>query len=267
MDRSFLSVTPVIQATRRFVCIRTLTYEDAEEREFQRSLYIGRSGDVENTTFCILSPDGKNPITRAGRGIRQIFQSPQQMQEWMAEAADFYDAERKKAGLKPEPITALPRVDGVRLGINTAAADNQPVVVLYGKSREEVARLEKSAAALAWKPEFIGRFAYASSASPADLADVDSGSVKPGLLVIQPGEFGLGGKVIARSESSADTAKLAETLRQGLQAFRPRRLTGFEYMRAGQAAGVFWDTRLPVTDFQEAQARERTRRRSSAPKR
>ncbi|MGV3723851.1 MAG: thioredoxin family protein, partial [Actinomycetota bacterium] len=87
MDRSFLSLTSVIEASRRFVCIRTLTYENAEERDFQRSLYIGRSGDVENTTFCILSPDGKKPITRAGRGIRQIFQSPDQMQWWMAEAA------------------------------------------------------------------------------------------------------------------------------------------------------------------------------------
>jgi hypothetical protein len=33
-------------------------------------------------------------------------------------------------------------------------------------------------------------------------------------------------------------------------------------MRAGQEAGVFWETKLPVTDRQEAQARERTRQRS-----
>src|ERR1051325_11526957 len=98
MDRSFLSLKPVIQASRRFVCIRTLTYEDPEERDFQRALFIGRSGDVENTTFCILSPDGKQPITRAGRGIRQIFQSPEQMAGWMDKAAEYYDGESQKAG-------------------------------------------------------------------------------------------------------------------------------------------------------------------------
>src|SRR5690349_925411 len=109
MDRSFLSRTPVIQASRRFVCIRTLTYEDAEERDFQRTLFIGGSGDVENTTFCILSPDGKQPITRAGRSIGQIFQSPEQMAAWMSQAAGYYDAERGKAGLQQGSPTALPR--------------------------------------------------------------------------------------------------------------------------------------------------------------
>ena len=63
MDRSYLSLNPVVQASRRFVCIRTLTYEDAEERDFQRALFIGGSGDVENTSFCFLSPDAKQKIS------------------------------------------------------------------------------------------------------------------------------------------------------------------------------------------------------------
>jgi len=49
-----------------------------------------------------------------------------------------------------------------------------------------------------------------------------------------------------------------------LERYRPQLLGGFEYMRAGQAAGVFWDTKLPVTDLQEAQARERTRRNAAS---
>lgn len=260
MDRSFLSLTPVVQASRRFVCIRTLTYEDAGERDFQRALFIGRFGDVENTTFCILSPDGKNPITPAGRGIRQVFRSPEQMAGWMDRAADYYDSERSKAGLQPEPLAALPLIATVRLALNTAAADDRPLVVLYGRTRDEAARLEASAAALAWKPEFIGRCAYASTASGADLSAVKSGAAKPGLLVVQPERFGLAGKTLARAEPSATPEQIAGTLRRGLQAFQPRRLAGFEYMRAGQDAGVFWETQLPVTDIQEAQARERTRR-------
>jgi hypothetical protein len=267
MDRSFLSVTPIIQSSRRFVCIRTLTYEDAEERDFQRSLYLGRSGDVENTTFCILSPDATKPITRAGRGIGQIFRSPEQMQEWMDNAAAYYEEERTKAGQKPEALSALPRVGNVRLGLNAAAADNLPLVVLFGKTREETAHLEAAAARLAWKPEFIGRCAYASASAAADLSAVDSGAAKPGLLVIQPNQFGLTGKVLARAEATATPEQLAASLRQGLQKFQPRSLFGREYMHAGQAAGAFWETKLPVTDFQEAQARERTRRNSAAPRR
>lgn len=264
MDRSFLSLTSVIRASRRFVCIRTLTYEDPEERDFQRALFIGRSGDVENTTFCVLSPDGKKPITRAGRGIRQLFQSPEQMAGWMNEAADYYDAERTKAGQQVEPLAALPLAASVRLGLNAAAADNLPLVVLYGKNREETARLETAAGALAWKPEFIGRCAFAATAAAGDVSAVDAGAAQPGFLVVQPEGFGLTGKVLARAEPGASPEQLAETLRQGLQRFRPRSLAGFEYMRAGQAAGAFWETRLPVTDFQEAQARERAKRAAAA---
>src|SRR5947208_9294909 len=102
MDRSFLSLTPVVQASRRFVCIRTLTYENAEERDFQRALFIGRSGDVENTTVCFLAPDGKLPLSRAGRGLGQLFRSADQMAGWMDQAAEYYSAERTKTGLKTE---------------------------------------------------------------------------------------------------------------------------------------------------------------------
>ncbi len=266
MDRSFLSLTPVIQASRRFVCIRTLTYESEEERDFQRALFIGRSGDVENTTFCILSPDAKQPITRAGRGIRQIFQSPAQMAEWMNQAAGYYEAERRKAGQKPEPPAALPLAENVRLGLNMAAADDMPLVVLYGATPEETARLQKSAAVLAWKPEFLGRCAYAATTTAKDLAKVP-GDPKPGLVVVQPEQFGLAGRVLARAEPGAAADELSEALRRGLRAFQPRSLYGFEYMRAGHEAGVFWETALPVTDFQEAQARERTRRVSELRKR
>src|SRR5207302_6423343 len=103
--------------------------------------------DVNNTTFCILAPDGRQPITRAGRGVGQIFASPDQMATWMSQAADYYDGERKKANLQPEPLAALPLARTVRLGIDTAAADNVPLVVLYGRTREEAARLEAAAAA------------------------------------------------------------------------------------------------------------------------
>jgi len=267
MDGSFLSLTSIVQASRRFVCIRTLTYEDAEERDFQRSLFIGRSGDVENTTFCMIAPDGKNPLTQPARGIRQVFQSPEHMASWMGEAADYYEAERAKASLKPAPITALPLVGTVRLGLNTAAADNLPLVVLYSPSPADRSRLEAAAASLAWKPEFAGRCVYASTVSPGDLSPVDAGAVKPGFLVIQPEGFGLAGKVLARAEATAGPEQLAGTLRQGLQAFRPRALTGFEYVRAAHAAGAFWETKLPVTDIQEAHARERARRSFIPPQR
>ena len=259
MDRSFLFLNPVIDASRRFVCIRTLTYENAQERDFQRALFIGRSGDVENTTFCLLGPDGKKRITRAGRSIRQDFQSPEEMADWMDEVASYYEEERHKAGLGPEPLKALPLVPTVRLGVITAAADDVPLVVIYAGSGAEASRLNAVAAAVAWRPEFLGRCAYASTVTASDLAAVDTGAAEPGFLIVQPTHFGLSGKLLARADPTASPEQLAATLRQGLKLYQPGPLKGFQYLRAGQHAGVFWNTKLPVTDIEEAGARERTR--------
>ncbi|HET6382083.1 MAG TPA: hypothetical protein VFJ58_01720 [Armatimonadota bacterium] len=261
MDRSFLSLKSVIEASRRFVCIRTLTYENAAERDFQRTLFIGRSGDVENTTFCFLGPDGKKRISWAGRSIRQVFQSPDQMSQWMNQAASYYDAQRRKEGLKPEPIEALPVVPNVRLAVDTAAADDVPLVVLYGTSPAQISHLKAAAAGLAWKPEFIGRLTYVSTMQASDLGAVQLKAMKPGYLIIQPTKFGLAGKLLTRAEPAATSEQLTSALRQGLQEYQPRFLQGFDYMRAGQQAGAFWETKLPVTDIDEARARERTRSR------
>lgn len=216
-------------------------------------------------TFCVLGPDGKRRITWAGRSIRQIFQSPEQMVKWMDQAASYYEEQRRKEGLKPEPPLALPLIPTVRLAINTAAADDVPLVVLYGKMQEETSRLKAAAASLAWRPEFVGRCAYACTTLPADLCPLESGTAHPGFLIIQPAGFGLSGRLLARAEPGATPEQLATTLRQALQAFQPRRLKGFEYMRAGQEEGAFWETKLPVTDIQEAWVREQARRRRASP--
>src|SRR5262245_31890428 len=67
MDRSFLSDASVVAASREWVCVRLLTYENAAEAEMLTSLFVGRSGQLENTTFALLAPDGKTKLSRAGR--------------------------------------------------------------------------------------------------------------------------------------------------------------------------------------------------------
>ena len=59
----------VIKSSRNFVCIRIESYESKENQDIVRS-YLG--GRFENTAFCILSPDGKERLTRAGRGPNHV---------------------------------------------------------------------------------------------------------------------------------------------------------------------------------------------------
>ena len=67
MDRSFLSDKGIIRASRKFVCARLATYESKEEAEYLSRIFRGRSGQLENTVFCIMSPDGKDKLVRSGR--------------------------------------------------------------------------------------------------------------------------------------------------------------------------------------------------------
>ncbi|MBM3457017.1 MAG: hypothetical protein FJX77_00575, partial [Armatimonadetes bacterium] len=149
MDRSFLSQPEVVAASRRFVCIRPLTYEDRAAQAFLRGLLVGRSGEVENTTCCLLSPDGKDPLTRPARSFQQIYRDAPEMAEWMNRVADEYAAWRRHQKQANRSASSLPVVTGVRLGLATAAADDQPLAVLYNPPGSD-RRLESRLAGLAW---------------------------------------------------------------------------------------------------------------------
>ena len=75
MDRSFLSQPEAIEASRNFVCVRLTTYENQAETEFMRNLYRGPNGEIQNTTFTILSPDGKQALIRPERSPRRHFRN------------------------------------------------------------------------------------------------------------------------------------------------------------------------------------------------
>jgi len=259
MDRSFLSQPSVVAASRRFVCIRPLSYENEQEARYLRAIFVGRSGEVENTTFCFISADGKRLLTQPSRVINTLFRDADSMAQWMAQAAD---AEKAPPAAASRP--ALPLVVNPRLALNVAAADNQPLVVLHAEGARDRARLERALTELAWKEEFAGRVTYVVTTRSADLSPVTGAGAAPGVLVVQPDRFGLKGSVLARAADTATAEQLTTTLREGLSRFRPNTATGFEHMREGQRLGVYWETLLPVTDPLEAQARERTRRQAPA---
>ena len=139
MDRSYLSDPAVVAASRDFVCIRLATYESAEEAKFLKKLFIGRSGELENTVFTILSPDGQKKLVRAGRSPHMSFRGPEEesireMADTMKRIAKQYRS-RKKA-------QALPYLADLRRGLNVASCDIQPLVVTFAKSEAARKKLE-----------------------------------------------------------------------------------------------------------------------------
>src|SRR5947209_8249 len=138
MDRSFLSDADVIAASRKFVCVRLTTYEDKAEADFLRSFQVTRSGELENTVFTILSPDGKRQLARASRSARQTFGDSERMAATMDRLCREFENRKSAQGQLPE----LPQVANVRLAINVAACDNQPLVILFAKDEKTRRKLQ-----------------------------------------------------------------------------------------------------------------------------
>ena len=243
MDRSFLSQPAVIAAARDFVCCRLTTYENADENAFLKSLFTGRSGEVENTTMTVLAPDGKTPLTRVSRGTKQVFGDAAGMATELTRIAAKYADRPAVTSGNPR----LPTVNPVRLAVNVAAADNRPLVAVVGPELSETVRR------LAWDGRFAGRFVFTATADAKELGTVE-GVAGPGVYVIAPNEFGDGGRVLA---STSQAATVGEALATGLAAFHPAAKEHRDHVRKGKQAGKFWETRLPVTDPMEAKARGR----------
>ncbi len=252
MDRSFLSKPEVIAASRAFVCVRLATYEDAAEAAFLKALFVGRSGEVENSVFCVLGPDGKERLTKAGRSPRHFF----------ADAGEMAQALRRIAAARPGRLPGdgsppgLPTVASVRLALDVAACDNQPLAIVVGPDGVRQ-KLEATLAEFAWRDDFIGRFTYAAAAGADDLKQVEGSAPGAGVLVVQHDQFGLSGKVLCQLGPEASSAQIAKAMRASLERYHRYAKTFKNHVDAGHRLGIFWETTIPVTDPMERNARER----------
>jgi hypothetical protein len=252
MDRSFLSVPQVVAASTHFVCVRLLSYEDAGEMKFLKNVFAGRSGEAENTVFTIRSPDDKRTLVRARRSTRDGFRDAADLAATMERVAKEFEA-------KDRGTAALPVVANVRLGVNVAACDNQPLVVILGVEKARRA-IEAKVAALAWAKEWRGRFVYARADSAKELAMLEGAEIREGVLVVAPEKFGRKGKVLAQAKADATAEGLAKVFAAALAKWQPVEKTFGSHVREGHRLGVFWETQTPVTNPMEARARERGKR-------
>lgn len=258
MDRSFLSHDDVVAASRRYVCIRLATYESEAEARVLASFFTGRTGEVENTTFALVAPDGKTLLTRAGRSPDWAFRADDDgsAAEVMAREMERMAAPYEKKGAKAP--AALPVAADLRRGVNIAACDLRPLTVVWGPAGKERDALVERAARLAWSDDFIGRTEWAVAGGDPDVEGklLSGESGKAGLLVLQPDTYGTGAKVLARVAADASDEELAKVLKAGLAKFRAGKKDPAKHIREGERAGKRWEGEIPVTDPAERARRQ-----------
>lgn len=256
MDGSYLSDAAVVEASRKFVCIRLVTYEDAEEAKFMESVFLSASGLLENTTFGILSPDGKENLVRSGRGPMHAFRSSREMATRMERIAQRYGAAQFNA-LSDEQ---LPLMESVDVALNVAACDNLPLVITFARDQQKLDELYRQLVSIAWTKEFAGQFIYAATRNAQHLRAIPD-VVREGILFVEPGQYGLSGKLIGSVESLEADGRGARVLRDAIASFSRKPANPNSHIRLGIQLGLDWESEIPETDLQSLRAKERSRGR------
>ena len=244
MDRSFLADKGVIEASRNFVCIRLASYEDAGEAEFLKTVFVGRSGELENTVFVLLSPDTKTNLCRPGRGPNFAFPTPAKLAAAMNKIAARYSADKNVENSNP----ALPQLKNFRLGLNVSACDGVPLLLCVGETASDVEQLKRQIAPLAFDKSLAGKFVYASATSGDDLNSVVGYESQSGILLIRPGEYGIEGKLEKVFAADISNNELQSELLRYANSFEKAPKRHHQHVRKGRDAGKTWKTEIPVTD-------------------
>ena len=254
MDRSFLADQDVIAASRKFVCIRLATYENADENEVLKGVFAP-GGVLQNTVFSLMSPDGRTSLVRAGRSPawafggqvgRGIHQQPPEVIAKMAQTMEAialaYPGKDKPVGRVP-----LPYLADLRLALNVAAADRLPLVAVFGNAAQRK-QMEQQLEPMAWADEFLGRALYVPVTQQEEFKAVSGLKTKAGYVVIQPDIFGLKGKVIKEIPIQSTAAQVKQSLLMALGRHQPSTLTYEQHRSQGAAAGQRWESKTPNTD-------------------
>ena len=249
MDRSFLSDKGIIRASREFVCARLATYESKEEAEYLSRIFRGRSGQLENTVFCIMSPDGKDKLVRSGRSPGWSFpgeeeQAARDMEKKMDDISSRYPVKRTSKTSLP----ALPVLPNVRLALNVAACDNLPLVAAVARSKGAMQKLRKQVNELAWSKAFIGRFIFVDAEAASELEKIKGVKNQEGVFVIAPDTFGQEGKVLTQVKLGVSSKDLEESFARALALYEPERKETLLHNALGRILDVNWKTQIPVTD-------------------
>lgn len=255
MDQSYWSRKDVVNATRDFVCIRLATYEDKKEVEFLSKIFRGRSGQLENTVFAILDSDGKTRLSRSGRSPDFAFRSRTQFVETLQEISRERDLSKRRFS-----DTSLPIVKNVDLALNVASCDKIQLLVVVGKDEAEVKKLSKAYLPLAWNARIGGQYVFATASSETELKPIHGAQFEPGLILVEPGQFGMSGKLVSQFEANDDIEVVGNQLADSAKEFKVLKEYR-QHIRAGLNLGIEWESETPVTDRESNRATERARGR------
>ncbi len=245
-----------IDASRQLVCVRPDTYENEVNQKIVRRLL---GGTLQNTAFCILSPDGTKELSQTGRGLTRDVRG--------AAGLDLFALQYSPKGDLADAFT--PDFDSFRMALNIASADSRLLVVVVADQQKQ-AEVEKRMRLVAWNDDIVGRFHFDFVADGSKLTKPlslsDSAAVE-GIYFVRPGEFGVDGQVMQRLPLDSDTDKVIASLKQSNEQYAKttKTKTYSQHVAAGRNEGYFFEMPMVMGEDRDGDGTpDSTRRIESA---
>lgn len=207
-------------------------------------------GRFANTAFCILAPNGKTQLTRAGRSPAMGLglgrgghdsDTTNIIRKLNAIAAKY----PAKEG---ETQAVLPDFHSFKQALNIASADQRLLVYAVApKASRNLVR--KNIQQVANHPDAVGRYHYDIADTPdAKWSDVVSGDQnKTGIFIIRSNEFGQDGKVVDKLPLFSRPTAILNTLTKANKKFATSetRKVYSEHVKKGRRTGVKYNDNMP----------------------
>lgn len=185
------------------------------------------------------------------------------MARYMRQVAEKYAAKETKT-------PSLPKLKDVRLALNVAECDAQPLVVAFGDTAA-LTDIDVRLAKAAFSDSLRGRFVFATSSDVAELERIGlnnaGGDLSSGIYVIDPDQFGLKGTQLARLPLESNLDEIVEGLGAVAATQKIEEKSRQQHVRAGKRQNAKWESETPVTDPRSLKTMEKARSRQRRPQR
>lgn len=246
MDQSLWSDIEVVKLSRKFVCARLATYEDAKEGKFLESVFRGRSGQLENTVFVLMAPDGKTKLSPSGRSPRMVFGGSEGWESTVLALEMFEVSEKYPGKEKSNGRPNLPINKDLRRAINVASCDRQLLVIAHQLPKETIEILSK----IAWGDQHIGQFAWEITSDENEFPGAGMGNPKPGIFIGNPDEFGLKLNWLKTLSPNAKEEAILSALAEVSKTKRASEKSSRQHVSRGKRLSKSWESEIPNTDPQ-----------------
>ncbi len=239
-----------IEASRKFVCVRLESYESQEHQDLVRSLLNGR---FANTAFCILAPDGKERLSRTGRGPEHGLSAGRPGPDNEPSAEEVIKAlENIAMSYRPrgdEKDATLQDFHTFRQALNVAAGD-QRLLLFVAAADDDQAKVKQTLKPVFADDEVIGKFHldFADTAKDAAWAEnIERTRGKSGLVIVHADPFGQSGRVVEQLPLTASAEEIKTALLKANTGFSltEERKVYSEHVDTGRRERIFFENEMP----------------------